>query len=141
MTVALVSRNAKFNRRMKFGLLDENQVIRVKRKIMSELKGTGTHSICVPLKNLELRRRTRAERGRAERGRVRRKGRARRERGGRTGILRREERGGRKGKVNWRGSARLRRRNGGRRGTGGRRRRVRRQREAHTPRGRSGNSA
>jgi len=55
---------------VKFGLLDKNHIKRVKRKIMSELKGTGTHSICVPLKNLELRRRGTAKRGRTERGRL-----------------------------------------------------------------------
>lgn len=54
LTVALVPRNPKGSGRTELGFLDKDKVEGVKRKIMSELKLTGAHSVCVPLKNPEL---------------------------------------------------------------------------------------
>ena len=54
MTVALVSRNPERGGRLKLGFLDKDDVEGMKGEKVSELKGTGPHSVCVPLKNLEL---------------------------------------------------------------------------------------
>ena len=54
MAVALISRNTKSCGRWEFRFLEKNYVIGIRRKKVSELQATGTHSVCVPLKDLEL---------------------------------------------------------------------------------------
>ena len=62
MTVALISRNPERSGRLKLGFLDKDNVKGMKRQKVSEFKGTGPHSVCVPLKNPELiKRRWRAK--------------------------------------------------------------------------------
>ena len=53
-SVALISRNSKASGRLELRFLDNNNVEGVPRQKVSELKRTGTHSVCVPLKNFEL---------------------------------------------------------------------------------------
>lgn len=81
LTVALVPRNPERNGRSELGFLDKDEVKGVKRKIVSELKLTGPHSVCVPLKNPELIRERVAAKRRwrqwRRRGRRRRRGKSR----------------------------------------------------------------
>ena len=75
-TVALIPRNPKGGGRLKLGFLDKDKVEGVKGEEVSELEGTGPHSVCVPLKHSELRRR----RARAKRRRAKGRGRRRKRR-------------------------------------------------------------
>lgn len=61
-SVSLVARNPERSGRLKFGFLDQKDIEGVIREKVNELKFTGSHSVCVPLKDLELIRRGRVKR-------------------------------------------------------------------------------